>query len=106
MTIVIYAMCKEAVGVPGQTYYSLEQPEFSSGFSSYINVSEYALPAGCHLTQVAGKPILTNAAGERCQLAGCGGGPLLISPGGETRRLNKCRDITLNAVMESLLDRG
>lgn len=103
MAIVIYATQRGSEGTTGRTYYSLEKPEFFSGFSAYINVSEYELPEGYSLTLAAGKRFVSNMAGERCQLVGSSGRPALICPDGQLLRLGKCRDITLNVVMETLL---
>lgn len=104
MEIIIYAAYRGAArDAPEQTYYSLEKPEFHSGFSVYINASEYILPDGYSV--VSGLKLLSPA-GKTCQLGG-GQQPLLIDPDiigqGRSIALKKVRDITMNVLMEELL---
>lgn len=110
MDIIVYAMQKiSAGGTPCSTYYSLEKPEFCSGFSTYINASEYQLPNGYSVAFTNGKRQILNRALQRCQLAGDGTGhPVLVDPSLPGPKalvaLKKVHDITLSVVMEAILE--
>lgn len=106
MEIIIYATHRgSARDTPEQTYYSLEKPELAC--SGFINVSEYALPAGYSVHCGFNGTRILNAGRKICQLGG-GRRPVLIDPDIIDQQapvpLKKTRDITLRAVMERLLE--